>query len=283
MDDSATAEGVSAPAESAPAETEVQTQPETAEANVSDEATEADTEQSGDENTEQKEEPKRNRFQERISELTGRAKEAESRLAEINERYEQLQRMVQQEQPQGELRPPSLEECGYDEQLYAQRTAEYHHALNQNALSEFRQREQLLERQRAQEELNRAVTEQFQARQSAFIEQHPDYVAKVSDPAFVQADHVAHAIRMDENGPALAYHLAQNPQITDALNRMNPVTSLLEMGRLSAKLSAPPPVTTTQTPAPAAPVKPTGTPQKDPDKMSAKEYANWRNKQLGLS
>lgn len=278
MDESATAEGTAVSTETS-TETEV-TQPNAAEAQESQEETTQteSTEPSGEETTETKEEtPKRNSFQERISELTGKVKTKEAELQEQIQRGDALEAALKEAQ-QGEApKMPTLEECGYDESVFAQRMVEYHTAVNQNSLSEFRKSEQEHDRQRAQEELNRAIDERFRANQAQFATEHPDFLTVVSNPAFVQADHVANAIRMDDNGPALAYHLAQNPALTDTLNRMNPVSSLMELGRISAQLAAPPPVTTTQTPPPATPVKPTGTVQKDPDKMSPEEYRKWRD------
>jgi hypothetical protein len=52
--------------------------------------------------------------------------------------------------------------------------------------------------------------------------------------------------------------------------------AMMELGRLSQALSPNRPVTTSNAPAPAKPVRASGKVEKDPDKMTPAEYARFR-------
>ena len=101
-------------------------------------------------------------------------------------------------------------------------------------------------------------------------------MAKVSAPSFVQGEAMQQAIILSDNGPALAYHLASNPQKTAAINAMAPGLAMMELGRLSQALAPNRSVTTSNAPAPAKPVRASGKVEKDPDKMTPAEYARFR-------
>jgi len=85
-----------------------------------------------------------------------------------------------------------------------------------------------------------------------------------------------------ERGPEIAYHLGQNPRLAREIARLSPLQAARELGRIEAKLAerpkapavskAPPPAPTLAATEPAV--------EKDPEKMSDKEWLEWRNKQL---
>lgn len=60
-----------------------------------------------------------------------------------------------------------------------------------------------------------------------------------------------------DNGDDVAYHLIKNPAEDKRIGSLSPVAQFLELGRLSAKLSATPPKAQTPSDAPA-PIKPVG-------------------------
>lgn len=273
------AEGTSVPTETSSETEEVTQATEEVESKEATNVAETDTDESGDAPNEDEAQQKRNGFQQRIKQLTDRAKEAEQRAKEFEERVKAYEQAI----PQDEIGPPpSLEDFDYDSAAYQQAMMEYSNKVQQKTVNDALTQQQRFQAQAAREQAQREAMMAFQERQNAFADEHPDYREVVRNYQ-VQTPHVAEAIVLSENGPALAYHLGSNPALAASLETMPVSMAMMELGRLSAQLSAPPPVTTTQTPNPATPVKPTGSVQKDPDKMTAKEYANWRNKQLGLA
>ena len=180
---------------------------------------------------------------------------------------------------QEELAPmPQLddEDIGYDQSKYQAKLAEWMHNQSVRATQAAELQRQQAIQQRSQEELNRQTMEQHQLREESFSIDHPDYRQVISDPSFVQAKHVAQAAVMSENGPALGYHLAKNPEIAAELNALPPMIGFAETWHLAKTLNTPAPVTQSQAPEPSAPVQPQGKIQKDPSDMSMDEYAKSR-------
>jgi hypothetical protein len=83
-----------------------------------------------------------------------------------------------------------------------------------------------------------------------------------------------------DDGPAVAYYLAKNPTELYRLNAMDERQQVLELGRISARLSAKAPERkVTQAPPPAPADKAAGSTQKAISDMSDKEYLEFRRRQ----
>lgn len=253
--------------------------PQTSTESAEGQETEAKTTEStpsGDETAEREEvEHKRNRVQERISQLTNRAKEAESRAKELEEMIASLEG----EQPE-EKAMPKLEEFEYDTAAYEAALSQWLAEKQAQSVNVAMTQQQRWQVEQAQRQAVEAAKQAFTAKQEAFELDHPDFKQVVSNfkpnsPA------IAQAVLYSENGPALAYHLAKNPGLSQSLESMNPIIAAMEIGAIQQKLSAPPPVNSSKAPPPADDLKPTGTVDKDPDKMTPAEYRAWRMKQRG--
>ena len=120
--------------------------------------------------------------------------------------------------------------------------------------------------------------ESFKEKSKDFALDFPDYETKITAPNFQQSDFVARAIVNDfDNGPAVAYWLASNPQQAQRVNQMSQLEAMKALTVVSTALSiAKRPVKTTNAPAPSKSVTPRGKVSKDPDKMSPTEYAKYR-------
>lgn len=89
-------------------------------------------------------------------------------------------------------------------------------------------------------------------------------------------DDVIEEIMSSEKSALLAYHLAQNPEKLEALNRMNPRELAREMGRLEATVKMPTAKKQTSAPAPASSVKGGASPSSPEADLSA-----WLKKTYG--
>lgn len=83
-------------------------------------------------------------------------------------------------------------------------------------------------------------------------------------------------IKRAENGPDVLYHLGSNPAVAHRIASMDSIEQVFELGRISAELKAPKPITQSSAPDPIKPVGGRASPQKDPSKMSNDEYRQWR-------
>lgn len=107
----------------------------------------------------------------------------------------------------------------------------------------------------------------------------PDYADVVGSSEVPIAPHVGQALMDSDRGPELAYHMAQNPDVAERLNKLSPIKAAMELGRLETALAAPAAKPTTKAPAPITPIRPASARQADPAKMTTEEYVEFRRKQ----
>jgi hypothetical protein len=105
-----------------------------------------------------------------------------------------------------------------------------------------------LARQEAQQALQQAMMEQaaasaeaqvqqaWEGRQAQFVRERPDY-QEVFDRDWACSPAMAEAIRTSDDGPAVAYHLALNPDLARHIFGLSPLAQAREMGRIEAALS----------------------------------------------
>ena len=137
--------------------------------------------------------------------------------------------------------------------------------------------------QQAQAKQQETRATSFEARQAEARTKMPDYDDVVGSSNTPLAPHVQESILESDQGPALAYHFARNPDVLMRLNGMSPTAAAREVGRLEASLaSAPaaPPVKTTTAPKPANTSSGQGrNVTNDPSRMSMDEYVAHRKTQ----
>lgn len=215
--------------------------------------------------------PKKNRVQERIDELTRQKKEMEREAAYWRQ---QVEAKEQAQAPVREPVKPTLESVGYDE-------AKFEAAIEQYAAEKaaYQSHQQTIEaKQREQQLLQHRTEQDFQAKSAQFAAQNPDYFMTIQNPDLRITGEMAEAIKAVDNGPELAYYLGKNPDLAAKIASLDGRRQFLEIGRLQAEISARKPPSAEQSKAPP-PIKPVGTKatvQKDPSRMTDKEFAEWR-------
>lgn len=140
--------------------------------------------------------------------------------------------------------------------------------------------------EQAQQTAQQAKAQTFAERQQATRAAITDYDEVMSAAADVRiAPHVHEVLLESEQGPAIAYHLAKNPDEAERLSAMSPLAAARELGRLEASLAkSAPPQGAAPAPKPVskapAPIKPLGagatSTNTDPAKMPMDEYVKWR-------
>ena len=164
----------------------------------------------------------------------------------------------------------TLEGCDFDSSLYQRKLAK---AEARNLLES--------ERKAAKQQ---EVVKGWEDRLATFSVDRPDsreVIFKNPLAEFYPQDMQEYLIESDM-GPALAYHLGQNLNVTDALIRMEPRPRDRALAKLEASLEAKPaaatPRTFTQAPAPVKSLTGSGHLEKTPDEMTMAEYSAWRKR-----
>lgn len=134
--------------------------------------------------------------------------------------------------------------------------------------------------QKATDERNRETIKTWNKRKDAFTEEHPDYADVAEADDLKISIPMAQAILEDDDGPAIAYYLGQNPDEAERISALSPARAVSELGRIAARLTAKPVVSTK--PAPIKPLN-TGTSpatRKSADQESMEEYAARRTAEM---
>lgn len=263
------------PAQDAPANAEAS---DAADGGDDGEDTQNESGESAASGTDEPSKPKNRGVGKRIDELTKARYDAER---ERDYWREQAMRQQQgQQQPpsnpdpapaaasQADTGEPTLESCDFDQAKFTREWYAWRRAEDQKI-------EAAQKRQAA-----------FQEKVAAFRATHPDYDAVTGNPALPITQQVADVILDTEDPPAVAYYLGQNPSEAAAIAQMTPVQIARAIGKIEAKLSAPPaasepprqpaPKTVTQAPPPVTTL--TGAPavRKSYEDMSQEEYEQAR-------
>jgi hypothetical protein len=280
MTDAANAEGDLSPTEIVEDAVEDSQQPQEGETSEATSEPEASTEPSSEENAETEAETKektRNSVQQRISQLARQKNEANAKVQELEQQNQYLSAQINQaQQPLDKF--PSLADFDYDETKYQQAVVQYNAQLNAQTVQEAMGQQQSAQLQHLNAQKQIISEEQFKEKSKDFALDYPDYQEKVTSPTFAQSEFVATTIVNNfDNGPAVAYWLASNPQQAARVNQMNDMEAMKALTTISTVLSiAKRPVQTTNAPTPSKPVAPKGKVAKDLDKMTPEEYGRAR-------
>jgi hypothetical protein len=128
--------------------------------------------------------------------------------------------------------------------------------------------------QREREARGARLFNDFKGREEKFIEDHPDYTDVISDDLPING-YVAEAIFSVDNGPAVHYWLGQNRDEAARLNDMSVAAALAEIGKISARLAAPPPRPPRVRTEPVKALGSRSDTVVDPNDMDMASYAAW--------
>ncbi len=210
-------------------------------------------------------------FQERINEVTGKyhyqqrlAESAQQQVSALEQRLAQLEQKPAAPQK-------SLADFDYDESAFQQH-------LTDQAVAQARQEVETAQ----QADAHRRQAMEFAGREAEFAKDVEDYTRLTQNQELPDNDHMAEVIQRRSEGPALFYHLAQNPDIAGKLADMNPYDAIFEMGMAAAsKLAKPEMKKVTDAPKPAEKLKTVDAkPEKSPSDMGMSDFEKWRRKHI---
>lgn len=196
--------------------------------------------------TTEAEKPAEDGFQKRINKVTADKYAQERRANDLQARIDKLEAA----QAKPELSAPTLGDADidYDEDKLSQAQVAYQ--IQEGVKSELertqRHNEQAIQQAKAQE-----VANSYTERVTTFNK--PDFDDKANAIPELPTG-VAQAVMQLENGPEVIYHLGQHLDTADSIAKMSPIMAMMEIGKLTAKLSAKPEFKQSAAPDPIEPL-----------------------------
>lgn len=195
----------------------------------------------------QDEDKKRNRTRDYIERKTREAAEARAEAAELRRQLEESKRRSAPAQ-----HAPTLADGEPDITQYSS-IQDYTRDLIRWEREQQTQQQTKAEQFRKEQE----TLATYSDRAAQFADEHPDFIEAVGsiDPQFLTPQLQA-AVMAHENGPAIAYHLANDEDALFSLAAVRPELQAAAVARLASRLSAAPPPPE----APAAAIAPAAKP-----------------------
>ncbi|WP_028955915.1 hypothetical protein [Sulfitobacter sp. 20_GPM-1509m] len=201
------------------------------------------------------------------------AEAAERELTEAKRKLSRFEEALQHAQP-----PKEADFASYEE--YQAKLSAYHslRAFDERAMKDTKSEAE--ERQRTYEQLQQRrqaeARSMFEESCSEARERYADFDAVARNPSVAVSKDMADIIVGLDAGPDVLYHLGKNPAQAAQIANMPTVQAALAIGRIEAGLAMPKPITKSNAPDPITPIRGSGSPSKDPAKMSPAEYRKWR-------
>lgn len=227
-------------------------------------------------------------FQRRIAELTRIRRETErdrDHWRELAMQKAQAQPVEQNADPQPPATPegaPTLEQFGFDE-------SKYHQALDawiaKRAETAAEAKFKALQAEQAEQQRVR----EFRSREAEFAKTANDYADVVYNPEATITQEMVEAAQASEDGVKLLYHLAKHQDEAKRIAALPPILAAVEIGKIAAKLTAPPPTAPSVTRAPPPPPRvdddadadlPVKTTDPSSDRLSDDEWAKAELKRI---
>lgn len=201
------------------------------------------------------------------------AEAAERELQEVKQKLSRVEGVLQHTQP-----PKESDFATYEE--YQAKLAAYHslRAFDERAMNETKSEAEQRERQyqELQQQRQAEARSMFEESCSEARERYADFDAVARNPQVPVSQGMADIILGLDSGPDVLYHLGKNPAQAAQIAKMPPVQAALAIGRIEAGLAMPKPITKSKAPDPITPIRGSGSPSKDPAKMTPTEYRKWR-------
>jgi hypothetical protein len=209
-----------------------------------------DTDDPEEDDDKPEEKPKKvNRFQERINELTAKAKEAERAREALEAKLAEVAKQeTPKPTPQVETKGPQPDdrnEDGSDKYPLGEFDPTYIRDLTRHTIQAETQeakRQEAQERaQRQEQEARQALDEQWQEKLLPTVELHEDFVEKTLgletafdglDPNY--SDYLVNTIKSLDHGPEVLYYFANNLAEAQKFVRMGPLAATLALGEYNA-------------------------------------------------
>lgn len=206
--------------------------------------------------------------------LRDEAEKARQDARAAQQKLEQIRTAGQQEQPPKEADFEDYTDYVAAKAIWAadQKAAKREADTAAQQADTARQRAQAIE-----QEQRKLVAQNWQQQAQEAASRITDFAQVVTAPGlFPEGAPMVDLIMESDVAADLAYTVASDRALHDRLLAMTPTEAARELGRIEARLSAPPPLIETKAPAPITPTRAQARVAVDPLKMTADQYEAWR-------
>lgn len=213
--------------------------------------------------------------QRRIDRITRARYEAEAKVKMLEERIQATEQGSKPQQPTG---APKIEDF-QDFDTYLTAKAEW--IADQRLMKAQEEWGKKSQAEREYQESANTV-ESWNKRLGKATTEIPDLTEVLEASDAPMPPHVGRAIMDSDMGPQVAYWLAKNPEEAERIAELSPLAAVKAIGRIEEKIEAGALKAKKPTSAPP-PINPSGNKSAataDPEKMSVKEWMEWRKKKL---
>lgn len=202
--------------------------------------------------------PKKNRFQERINDLTAKAREAERREAEVKEKLDRILASLDKTEKPVENKtqpvvndgptPDDVNEDGSDKYPLGEFDPQYIRDLTRHTIAQEREADRIRQEEEElafEEDAAKAeLATEWSGKLEASLEKYPDFpeknvnlesTFKDLDPSY--GEYLATTIMGMDNGVDVLYHLANNLEEAKRIVASGPAKATLALGRLEARFA----------------------------------------------
>ncbi|MFM1990187.1 MAG: Vibrio phage VvAW1 [Pseudomonadota bacterium] len=217
-------------------------------------------------------------LQKRIDRLTRSRYEAEARARHLEEQLRNVQQQQEQsparQTPDQPIRREDFET--YEEYIEARAEARAVKRMREEVA-----RQEAAQRQAASQAHAQSVQAQWIERVESARDKFDDFDDVMNGAKDDLPPHILEALIYSEDGADIAYHLAKNPKELDRLAKLHPVAATRELQRFADKVAgAAQQKEVSRAPAPTPIAGSKSKAGFDPMKLSADEWARWRNEQV---
>lgn len=233
---------------------------------------------------EKPDEKRRNKVsaEDRINQLTREKYEQKRRADELEQRFKEVEAKVAANQP--EIKKPRYSDFDTEEEFDAA-VHDYHKKVAaQEQETQRRQETQQEEARRKQAESNQAA-QKFVSDLQKEKANYDGIDDVMKDEAFAlitqqMSPDIIALIQSSDKNVALTYHLGTHLDEAERIATLPPVRAARELALLESRLELPTPKTISNAPDPIKSANGKTVTEKDPSKMTDKEFAEWRKKTM---
>ena len=182
---------------------------------------------------EQKPEKQKDKLNKRFDKVTQRAKDAEAKAVELENRLKEYEARVN---PQSE--PAKVQAEGKPQASQFNDAFEYAEALAEWSAENALKQRDAQEASRKAEEAQKKMMQSWNEKIAKAKADLPDFDAMVQSSTIVVGDEIRDSILESDVGPQLLYFLASDEDFAKQLTEMPVVKALREIGKLEAKFEA---------------------------------------------
>jgi DNA repair exonuclease SbcCD ATPase subunit len=205
------------------------------------------------------EEQKPNKLEKRFSDITKQREQARQEAERERLRASELEARLKDLESQ--LKPKQVDDGKPRPEQYSD-AFEYNEALTEYKINQRIQQIAKEAEQAKQQEERLKQAQTFAEREQAVRAELADYDEMIASSDVMISDQVKDAILESEIGPRIIYHLAENPEIAEKINKLSLVNALKEVGKIEARLEKAPEskaevkaVVVSKAPKPISPLK----------------------------